>query len=153
MEIQHRLELMRLLSAQCDGQLGGSEHTRLEELLSIDGEARRIYLQYVDMHARLLVHPGVLEASLPSDGRGRVEPETEPVLARLAVTRRSAAERLEPRWRRIVRQAAPYLGVMAATVAATLLVQVVISRWHPSSDVTINVAKVDAEPQMYVATI
>jgi hypothetical protein len=52
-----RLELLRLLSALCDGGLTEVQHRRLEELLDADAECRRLYLQYTDMHARLLVRP------------------------------------------------------------------------------------------------
>src|SRR6516165_4836067 len=50
-------ELQQLLSALCDGELTDAQRARLEELLNSDAECRRRYLEYVDMHARLLVHP------------------------------------------------------------------------------------------------
>ena len=52
-----RRELDGLLSALCDDRLTAAEHDRLEQLLDADVECRRHYLQYVDIHARLLVHP------------------------------------------------------------------------------------------------
>jgi hypothetical protein len=52
-----RLELQRLLSALCDGELSEAQHTRLEELLDADADCRRHYLEYLDLHARLLTHP------------------------------------------------------------------------------------------------
>src|SRR5437870_2744172 len=52
-----RLELQRLLSALCDGALTEAQYARLEELIGGDIECRRCYLEYLDMHARLLVHP------------------------------------------------------------------------------------------------
>src|SRR6266567_2334374 len=63
--MEHQSELFRLLSSLVDEQLSEAEQARLEELLN-DGEARRLYLQYVDMHARLLTHPDVAgESKLP----------------------------------------------------------------------------------------
>jgi hypothetical protein len=154
MEIQHRLELMRLLSAQCDGQLEDAEQTRLEEMLAGDTDARRVYLHYVDMHARLLVHPGMVEASAVPAAQGRPETSAEPVLARLAVTRTKPVEPVEPRSRLRVRAILPYLGVMVATVAATLLIQFAIARWQPSSDRTRQVVEKEPPiPPMYVATL
>jgi hypothetical protein len=50
-------ELLKLLSALCDGTLDGPRHARLEALLAQDEAARALYLQYVDVHARLLVRP------------------------------------------------------------------------------------------------
>src|SRR5262245_23242290 len=58
-DMENRGELMQLLSALCDEQLSDSEHARLQELLA-DDEARRVYLQYVDMNARLLTHPRIV---------------------------------------------------------------------------------------------
>src|SRR5437763_1456578 len=51
--MEHRDELLRLLSGLCEEQLTEAEQGRLEELLGAE-EARRLYLQYVDMHAHLL---------------------------------------------------------------------------------------------------
>src|SRR5262245_55970726 len=112
MELEQRLELLRLLSAQCDEQLEDAEHARLEQLLSSDAEARQIYLQYVDMHARLLVHPRVVDESLPL-GSGHGVAEADPFLARLAVTRKTVAEAADPHWRHTARQVVPYLAVIA----------------------------------------
>src|SRR6516165_11717507 len=64
-------ELQRLLSVLCDGELTATEQARLEELLDADAGCRRLYLEYLDMHARLLLHPrlrpmGQLPAALAS---------------------------------------------------------------------------------------
>jgi len=61
--MEHRSELIRLLSSLCDEQLTEPEKSRLEELLA-DADARRLYLQYVDMHARLLTHPSIAASKL-----------------------------------------------------------------------------------------
>jgi ferric-dicitrate binding protein FerR (iron transport regulator) len=52
-----RLELDQLLSTLCDGALDDAGHARLEEMLTADAECRRHYLEYIDLHARLLTHP------------------------------------------------------------------------------------------------
>jgi hypothetical protein len=101
-------ELQRLLSALCDGALEGAQQTRLEELLQADAECRRLYLEYLDLHARLLVHPGLAAES------GTEAPVTVAV--------RPPRRRLLP----LVR----YGGVALATLAASLLVQLF---WWPAS--------------------
>jgi ferric-dicitrate binding protein FerR (iron transport regulator) len=99
-----RRELERLLSGLCDGQLTETEHARLEELLAADAECRRLYLEYVDLHAGLLTQP--TSAAQPSrhllpaaDGGLRTADRG----SRLAVLR--------------------YVLVAAGTLAASLLVQ------------------------------
>src|SRR5579885_1200218 len=103
-------ELQRLLSALCDGAITEAEHARLEQLLGADAECRRQYLEYLDMHARLLVHPRLGEGGLPLPGE-----EAAPAPAKTG--RRRAGQVLR------------YAAVMAATLAASLLVQVFW--WHP----------------------
>lgn len=61
-----RRELERLLSLLCDDELNGEENQRLNDLLRSDPEARRHYLQYVDLHARLLHHPHLAEHAGPA---------------------------------------------------------------------------------------
>src|SRR5262249_28112300 len=94
---------------------------------------------------------GVVDASLPL-GAGHGASEAEPVLARLAVTRKLTSEPIEPHWRRRARQVVPYLAVIAATVAATLLVQVIIGRWLPASGGNQQSVEVDP-PASYLATL
>lgn len=107
-----RSELQRLLSALCDGELTAGEHARLEELLASNPECRRLYLQYLDMHARLVVRPDVME----KDGSRR-EGTTRPVLASLV---------RNPFFR--------YSLVAAATLAASLLVQVLLWPGMPTGE-------------------
>jgi ferric-dicitrate binding protein FerR (iron transport regulator) len=52
-----RIELEGLISVLCDGQLSEEEHARLESLLNDYPEARRIYLEYMDVHASLAINP------------------------------------------------------------------------------------------------
>src|SRR5947207_12417589 len=97
-----RVELQRLLSALCDGELGDEQHARLEELLAGDVECRRLYLAYLDMHAHLLVQPHL----------GDVQ-EYEP----------AAAATVAATGRRHVPALVRYGLVVVATLAASLLFQ------------------------------
>jgi hypothetical protein len=119
-----RRELDRLLSALCDGRLTGAEHARLEHLLDADVECRRLYLEYIDMHGALLRQPF---AQVDSTGR--------------------PAPRRRRRW------AAPVLRyglVSAATLAASLLVQVLF--W-PRHEARHNQPTPDGATPVPVATL
>src|SRR5262245_38530701 len=110
-----RLELQRLLSALCDGQLTEAQHQRLEELLVADADCRRLYLEYIDMHARLLVHPRL------SGGEGHPDASPGNPIPN-AETAPPTPEALAPGRRRPrVPQLLRYAGVAAATLAASLL--------------------------------
>jgi hypothetical protein len=113
--------LQRLLSALCDGRLDDAQHARLEQLLGADAECRRLYLEYVDLHARLLVHPRLPGGEpLPPPERRPGRPAAEPTPA--------AAP---PAPRRRAPQALRYAVVAAATMAASLLVQLFWLRHQP----------------------
>jgi hypothetical protein len=147
--MEHRSELLRLLSSLCDEQLTDSEHSRLEELLA-DEEARRLYLQYVDMHARLLTHPSVAgERMLPGvDALAGVIGET----AIQAVEKRTTAagtERHRGRSLQRVWRVVRYVAVAAATLAATIVVQVVTSGPKKPAEAV----EPAAIPVTYVATL
>jgi hypothetical protein len=75
-----------------------------------DSEARRLYLQYVDMHAQLLMQPGIGGTSVQ--------------LANLSAlpAQRHRRSSLQRSWR-----LAGYAAVAAATLAATVLVQFMLS--------------------------
>ncbi len=57
MNVEQRRRLESLLSAFCDGRLEERERDELEALLRGSAECRGVYLQYLDLHARLTVHP------------------------------------------------------------------------------------------------
>src|SRR5581483_1951739 len=132
-----RTELRRLVSDLCDGELTDAGQARLEELLA-QPDGRRLYLEYVDLHARLLTHPPVGGAPLPATTAAPVG---------------VAGEATAPRRRRRASQSIRYTLVAAATLAASLLVQVLW--WHPKPDATRGPAPemaARAEP-VYVATL
>ncbi|HTD78685.1 MAG TPA: FecR domain-containing protein, partial [Chloroflexota bacterium] len=120
MNTDMRRELEHLLSALCDGALTEVEHTRLEQLLGTDEACRRFYLEYVDMHARLLSHPGFAAgaAPLPAIAESITEAPAETTPAVIAAPRSGKGS-----------QVLRYVAVAGATLAASLLVQFLW--WHP----------------------
>src|SRR5258707_8930640 len=117
-------ELQRLLSALCDGDLDDVQHTRLQELLNGDAECRRLYLEYMDMHAHLVSCLRGAEWRSPGFAVGSA------VLgAGVSPAHLPAAETPAPRQWRQTRQVLGYALVASATLAASLLVQVF---WRPS---------------------
>jgi hypothetical protein len=105
--------MQRLLSALCDGELTEADGVRLKAALSGDREARRLYFEYLDMHAHLLTHPnlGPPQVAGGSGDRGN----GQPLLAHGRQHRRVLG----------------YALVAMATLAASLAVQVIW--WHPQS--------------------
>src|SRR5436305_2821854 len=119
--MEHRTELLRLLSCLCDEQLSEADRSRLEELLA-DEQARRFYFQYVDMHARLLTHPAIAgDSHLPGVDAlaGLVGNDAQVAVYRSGQT--EAPPRQAERYRRRPLQILSYLAVAAATLAATIL--------------------------------
>jgi hypothetical protein len=139
---QVRVELLQLLSALCEDALTTEQHARLEELLESDGECRRQYLEYIDMHARLLQAPELCPAQPSPSGR------RAPALA--GGTALPAAGRARGRrgaWMR-------YGAVALATLAASLLLQLLW--WHPQATVESDTkpAERPASPKTtFVATL
>jgi hypothetical protein len=126
MTAEVRQELQRLLSELCDGQLDEAGHARLQELLDIDAECRRLYLEYLDVHAQLLAHPALSETRRPEPFSG--EPN----------------KRLRsPFWR--------YALVAVGTLAASLLIQWRLGGWRGHDDPTERSTE-PAAPR-YVATL
>ena len=132
MNAEVRRELEHLLSGLCDGQLSESEHARLEELLDADAECRRLYLEYVDLHAGLLVHP-------PSSA----QPSRRTLPAAVGEPRLAGREKR--------RAALRYALVAVGTLAASLLVQWSLGLWrgHDGDDANAN----QAQTPTYVATL
>ncbi len=117
-----RLEMQRLLAALCDGELTDTQQARLEQLLGADAACRRLYLEYVDLHARLLVHPRLRGGTTPPEERPCVvtpdtsagEPEERP---------HEAARAVPGAGRKRIPQVLRYSAVAAGTLAASLLIQ------------------------------
>jgi len=140
--MENRSELMRLLSALCDEQLAAEPADRLQELLA-DDEARRIYLQYVGLHTRLLSAPMATElfdnatVGAVSSPVGAGGPQ---LVHRVVGT---------PRHRRRSLQWLSYVAVAAATLAATVLVQLALSKPQRPA----NPPSMQPSAQVYVATL
>jgi hypothetical protein len=134
-----RTELQRLLSGLCDGKLAEADLARLEELLAADPECRRLYLEYVDLHARLLTHPGL------GGGVPPVLPAGEAVASPAAdAGGRRGSGRFH--W---------YVIVAAGTLAASLLLQLVLWKPRPPEERPSPPADSAAThgPPRYVATL
>ena len=54
-----KFNLESLIHAKLDGEITPEQHTQLEALLRDDWQARRLYLELADQHARLLQQPAV----------------------------------------------------------------------------------------------
>jgi len=113
---QIRLELEQLLSELCDGALEETQHARLEQLLADDADCRRHYLEYIDLHAGLLVHPahqGSSSLALPG----------------LPIAHASAAaNRPGPRGRTLAR----YAAIVVTTLVVSLALQWLWTATHPA---------------------
>jgi ferric-dicitrate binding protein FerR (iron transport regulator) len=115
-------ELQRLLSGLCDDTLTEAESARLEQLLEADADCRALYLQYLDMHAQLLVHPGH-GTLFPADTESALAPA--PVCPSLPAPEPTSATTRRQRRRHFL----GYGLVAGVTLAASLLIQVLW--WHP----------------------
>jgi hypothetical protein len=157
-----RQELERLLSALCDGALTEAEHARLQELLDSNPDCRRCYLEYLDMHARLLAHPRLGEADLlpagePRLGRGTTSAASETVEGPLApqapvpAPPEAPPPPAAPTRRSRVSQALRYGMVAAGSVAASVLVQLLWLHPQPAGDRGQPVGPAAGEPT--VATL
>ncbi|HCN76133.1 MAG TPA: hypothetical protein DIT13_02930, partial [Verrucomicrobiales bacterium] len=60
-----RMSLESLIHAQLDGEITPEQHARLDALLREDWQARRLYLELADLHARLLQQPQIGTGRLP----------------------------------------------------------------------------------------
>lgn len=138
-----RQELQRLLSALCDGTLSAVEHSRLEALLAADEACRRMYLEYVDMHARLLAQPAWETERVPAAAAadGGV-PSPAAVLAAPATALQRTA----------VPQALRYVLVATATLAASLLVQLCLPPREPAGR-QVPAPPASEQLPLYVATL
>ncbi len=112
--LKHELE--RLIATLCDGELADAEHARLEALLRTDVDCRRLYLEYVDLHVRLLHHPRLAALLEPSGGASSLRPAAQGAATVEPDPRPAVDSQRAPRWW-------PYLATVAATLAASLMVQ------------------------------
>jgi hypothetical protein len=140
MTSQTQVELQRLLSALCDGAIEDAQQARLEELLRSDPECRRVYLQYVDMHARLLMHPQLAANRVLSlEGERGLEVN---------------GHTLPGKRQRRMPQVIKYGLVAAGTLAASLLVQTfLLAPRAPGNDRPTPSTAADKSQPDYVATL
>lgn len=92
MDHQHRRKLEALISLLCDGRIAPEQMAELEQWLRKCAESRRLYLQYVDMHARLSMHPHLC-SGIPLAADTTAD---DPVLSRAAEANRSSSGRSRP---------------------------------------------------------
>lgn len=62
------MNLESLIHARLDGEISAEDLARLEEILREDWQARRLYLELADLHARLLHEPWVASGRLATPG-------------------------------------------------------------------------------------
>ena len=66
------MNIESLIHAQLDGEITAEQHLQLESLLIEDWQARRLYLELADQHARLLHQPTVNAGRLQKSSKPRV---------------------------------------------------------------------------------
>ena len=101
------MTLESLIHAQLEGDITPAEHAELEARLRADWQARRLYLEMADQHARLLHHPAVTTGRLhPATPNSQPPPH-------------AAMPSRAPRLRRL-RFPLAIAALIAGTTAATL---------------------------------
>ena len=152
-------ELRRLLSALCDGEITEAEQTRLVDLLGASADNRRQYLEYLDLHARLLARPAEAGPShtVQETQPAQAIPLAEQILRCQLPTRgaQSSAPR-QPVQPRRTHQAYRYALVAGITLAASLLFQFFLTplAWRGAqSQINANREAQETAPAIYVATL
>lgn len=154
MNAQESTELRRLLSALCDGEISEVQQTRLLDLLADNADNRRQYLEYLDLHARLLAHQ-VTDASEAQPAGPEIVSHDLLSTPLLIFSEQTAARGLR-RKRRQRQQVIRYGLVACATLAASLLFQLIALplTWHPtSSSLAPTPGSQEPPPASYVATL
>jgi hypothetical protein len=85
------MNLESLIHAQLDGEITPEQHAQLEALLRDDWQARRLYLELADQHARLLQQPDLATGRLQTKSSVRSVPlwlkfRTPAIAAAAAIT-------------------------------------------------------------------
>ena len=145
-----REEMQHLLSALCDREISDPEFARLETLMSADAECRKIYLDYMDMHARLLSNaPALGNASSGMPKESTAAPRGIPVAQGAAVPAQRGG------W---LNGALRQSMLVAGTLAASILLQVFWQEIHTTelpADIVPQVQKLPPERKTipYIATL
>lgn len=83
------MNLESLIHARLEGEITPVQHARLETLLREDWQARRLYLELADQHARMLQQPQIGAGRLPHPTSAAIQPprwkKLLPALASAAV--------------------------------------------------------------------
>lgn len=120
-------ELGHLLSALCDGEISETQQSRLLDLLGSSADNRRQYLEYLDLHARLLSRPTAGVTGLEPDQRSsRLREFSEHALS---ISSDQKVVRSHRRRRQQRQQAVRYGLVAGVTLAASLLFQLFALPW------------------------
>ena len=151
-------ELRHLLSVLCDGEISEAEQARLIDLLGSSSDHRRQYLEYLDLHARLLAHqsgPGL--NSFAKAQSSPPIPETQTLeFASLSSIDNQPDTRSMGLTRDRSRQVWRYAFVACVTLAASLCFQFFLTpgSWHgPHGRLDPGLAEHETLPPVYVATL
>jgi len=141
MNPQLQRELQELLSGLCDGELDAAQHARLDTLLQNDAECRQQYLEYMDMHAHLLVHPQF----------GGVEPALSATA--LSASPGSLVSPIQPTRPRRVPRVFGYALVALVAVGISVLAQYFFWNPHKSPTNGNSLPAVEGRSAGYIATL
>lgn len=97
------MTLESLIHAQLEGEITPDQHAELEARLRADWQARKLYLELADQHARLLHHPEVTT--------GRLHPASPPI---------KPTQPSHRPWLHLARYPLAIAALIALTAAATL---------------------------------
>ena len=122
MTSEQRQEIETLVSALCDGCIEPQQIEQLEEMLRDSEQCRLIYLQYVDMHARLTVHPNLASGIPLETGTQATDDEVVMELAQKSLGDFLDTAERNRRRRRI--------SIVTRWVAVALLVLVATIGWR-----------------------
>lgn len=120
---EHFDELGRLVSLLCEGELSAEESARLQDMLVHWPQARRYFLEYLELHAELHWAAGM----------GREEKGAAPVLAPECPVGPPLPTPAPVRLRKVVRRWSWLLAAVGLLVAIGLGVVLVQAVWKPRS--------------------
>ena len=112
--------LFELLELQLEDRISRSEFERLEAMIRHDSTARKLYLQYIDLHGMLHYDTAAPHVAATTEAADATIPKTQPVPAEIRRQRRGSgsvaaksAQRLEQRFNTFTRTRAPVMLLSA----------------------------------------